>query len=108
RSRPAPGSVARGAGGAVRAGPAGRDGRPRDHRAPRARDVVAVSGALAPLFAAFPGQSLLVVGEAMLDAYLHGSSGRLCREAPVPIVAVDGRTDVPGGAANAAVNVRAL
>ena len=69
---------------------------------------MAVSGALAPLFAAFPGQSLLVVGEAMLAAYLHGSSGRLCREAPVPIVAVDGRTDVPGGAANAAVNVRAL
>ncbi|GAA5534252.1 D-glycero-beta-D-manno-heptose 1-phosphate adenylyltransferase [Deinococcus aluminii] len=49
-----------------------------------------------------------VIGEAMLDSYLYGSADRLCREAPVPIVALHGRHDVPGGAANAAVNVRAL
>jgi D-beta-D-heptose 7-phosphate kinase/D-beta-D-heptose 1-phosphate adenosyltransferase len=69
---------------------------------------MAVSVTPAALMAAFPAQRVLVVGEAMLDAYLHGSSGRLCREAPVPIVAVDARHDVPGGAANAAVNARAL
>jgi D-beta-D-heptose 7-phosphate kinase / D-beta-D-heptose 1-phosphate adenosyltransferase len=69
---------------------------------------VAVSAALGPLIDAFPGLRVLVIGEAMLDAYLHGMSGRLCREAPVPIVAVEARTDVPGGAANAAVNARAL
>jgi D-beta-D-heptose 7-phosphate kinase/D-beta-D-heptose 1-phosphate adenosyltransferase len=69
---------------------------------------MAVTGALAPLLERFPALGVLVVGEAMLDAYLHGTSGRLCREAPVPIVAVDGRVDVPGGAANAAVNARAL
>lgn len=49
-----------------------------------------------------------VIGEAMLDSYLYGSADRLCREAPVPIVALHGRHDVPGGAANAAVNVRVL
>jgi D-beta-D-heptose 7-phosphate kinase/D-beta-D-heptose 1-phosphate adenosyltransferase len=69
---------------------------------------MAVSGALGPLIQRFPSLSVLVIGEAMLDAYVHGTSGRLCREAPVPIVAVDGRIDVPGGAANAAVNARGL
>jgi D-beta-D-heptose 7-phosphate kinase/D-beta-D-heptose 1-phosphate adenosyltransferase len=69
---------------------------------------MAVSGAPGALIDAFPTLRVLVVGEGMLDAYLHGTSGRLCREAPVPIVAVEGRVDLPGGAANAAVNARAL
>jgi D-beta-D-heptose 7-phosphate kinase/D-beta-D-heptose 1-phosphate adenosyltransferase len=51
---------------------------------------------------------LLVIGDAMLDSYLHGSSGRLCQEAPVPVVAVGHRDDCPGGAANTAANLRAL
>jgi D-beta-D-heptose 7-phosphate kinase/D-beta-D-heptose 1-phosphate adenosyltransferase len=50
----------------------------------------------------------LVIGEAMLDSYLDGTTGRLCREAPVPIVRLDGRRDAAGGAANTACNVRAL
>ncbi|WP_034388899.1 D-glycero-beta-D-manno-heptose 1-phosphate adenylyltransferase [Deinococcus sp. YIM 77859] len=49
-----------------------------------------------------------VIGEAMLDSYLYGTADRLCREAPVPIVALHGRHDVPGGAANAAVNAQTL
>jgi D-beta-D-heptose 7-phosphate kinase/D-beta-D-heptose 1-phosphate adenosyltransferase len=49
-----------------------------------------------------------VLGEAMLDSYLDGASHRLCPEAPVPVVAVSGRRDAPGGAANTAVNVQAL
>lgn len=56
----------------------------------------------------FPELRVLVIGEAMLDAYLDGSSGRLCQEAPVPVVDVTMRTEAPGGAANVAVNVRAL
>jgi D-beta-D-heptose 7-phosphate kinase/D-beta-D-heptose 1-phosphate adenosyltransferase len=56
----------------------------------------------------FRGLRVLVVGEAMLDSYVLGTSPRLCREAPVPIVAVARRDDVPGGAANTAVNVRQL
>jgi D-beta-D-heptose 7-phosphate kinase/D-beta-D-heptose 1-phosphate adenosyltransferase len=57
---------------------------------------------------AFAGLRVLVVGEAMLDSYLEGASARLCPEAPVPVVAVSGRRDAPGGAANTAANVRAL
>jgi D-beta-D-heptose 7-phosphate kinase/D-beta-D-heptose 1-phosphate adenosyltransferase len=54
------------------------------------------------------GLRILVIGEAMLDSYLEGVAGRLCREAPVPIVDVATRTDAPGGAANTAVNLCAL
>jgi D-beta-D-heptose 7-phosphate kinase/D-beta-D-heptose 1-phosphate adenosyltransferase len=64
--------------------------------------------AVTPLLDALPRLRVLVVGEAMLDCYLHGATGRLAREAPVPIVAVSERVDAPGGAANAAVNARAL
>src|SRR5436190_353831 len=63
---------------------------------------------LSQLIDRFAELEVLVIGEAMLDSYLAGSTGRLCREAPVPIVGLTGRTDAPGGAANTAVNVRAL
>src|SRR5438105_7447064 len=56
----------------------------------------------------FPGLRVLVIGDAMLDTYSFGTSSRLCREAPVPIVALDDRWDMPGGAANTAINVGAL
>jgi D-beta-D-heptose 7-phosphate kinase/D-beta-D-heptose 1-phosphate adenosyltransferase len=51
---------------------------------------------------------VLVVGDAMLDTYLHGEVSRLCREGPVPVVALQHRLDAPGGAANTAANLRAL
>jgi D-beta-D-heptose 7-phosphate kinase/D-beta-D-heptose 1-phosphate adenosyltransferase len=44
----------------------------------------------------------------MLDSYVRGDASRLSREAPVPIVAVTGRVDAPGGAANTAVNLATL
>jgi D-beta-D-heptose 7-phosphate kinase/D-beta-D-heptose 1-phosphate adenosyltransferase len=54
------------------------------------------------------GLRIIVLGEAMLDTYLAGETTRLSREAPVPIVDVRQRRDVPGGAANAAANLAAL
>ena len=57
---------------------------------------------------AFAGLNLLVIGEGILDSYLEGFSERLCQEAPVPVVTLSDRKDVPGGAANTAVNVRSL
>lgn len=63
---------------------------------------------LTDVLVGFRGLSVLVVGEAMLDAYLVGRSDRLCREAPVPIVTVQRRNEVPGAAANTAVNAAAL
>ena len=57
---------------------------------------------------AFADLNVVIIGEAMLDSYLEGTTGRLCREAPVPIVALQNRRNAPGGAANSAVNARAL
>lgn len=50
----------------------------------------------------------LVIGDAILDEYVEGDTGRLCREAPVPIVTVARRHYAPGGAANAAANAAGL
>ena len=67
-----------------------------------------MSGNLSRLINSFAGLDVLVIGDAMLDSYLEGTASGLCREAPVPVVALAGRVDVPGGAANTAANVRAL
>src|SRR5690606_12215976 len=56
----------------------------------------------------FADLRVLVIGEAMLDSYLKGGSDRLCREAPVPVVTLEEARCVPGGAANAAVNLRGM
>jgi D-beta-D-heptose 7-phosphate kinase / D-beta-D-heptose 1-phosphate adenosyltransferase len=63
---------------------------------------------LTPLIQSFAGINALVIGDAMLDVYLHGTTNRLCREAPVPIVALDDSEEAPGGCANTAANLRAL
>jgi D-beta-D-heptose 7-phosphate kinase / D-beta-D-heptose 1-phosphate adenosyltransferase len=65
-------------------------------------------GSLTDVIDAFARLRVVVLGDAMLDSYLEGESSRLSAEAPVPIVAVSARRDVPGGAANTAANVRAL
>jgi D-beta-D-heptose 7-phosphate kinase/D-beta-D-heptose 1-phosphate adenosyltransferase len=63
---------------------------------------------LLPLLDAFAKLHVLVVGEVMLDSYLEGCVARFCQEAPVPIVTLSSRQDLPGGAANTATNVQAL
>lgn len=57
---------------------------------------------------ALDGLDVLVIGDAMLDAYLLGRSERLSQEAPVPVADVAERVHLPGGAANVAANVAAL
>ena len=47
-----------------------------------------VGPALPRLAESLRGLKVLVIGDAMLDGYLSGTSGRLCPEAPVPVVAV--------------------
>ena len=49
-----------------------------------------------------------VVGDAMLDMYLHGDVDRISPEAPVPVVRVRDRRHALGGAGNVAQNVRAV
>jgi len=60
------------------------------------------------LFSAFQNQRVLVVGDAMLDAYMWGKIERTSPEAPVPIVDITRREVRLGGAANVALNVKAL
>ncbi|MEI6564304.1 MAG: PfkB family carbohydrate kinase [bacterium] len=56
----------------------------------------------------FAHQRILVVGDLMLDKYIHGSVERISPEAPVPVVRVGRERQVPGGAANVASNVCAF
>lgn len=51
---------------------------------------------------------IAIVGDAMLDVYLHGDVDRISPEAPVPVVRVRERRHALGGAANVAQNVVAL
>lgn len=63
---------------------------------------------LSRLIDRFAGLRVAVIGDVMLDSYYAGAAERICREAPVPVVTVQGRDDQPGGAANTAANLRAL
>ena len=56
----------------------------------------------------FPQQSVLVVGDVMLDEYIWGEAGRISPEAPVPIVEVERDSLRLGGAANVALNLASL
>lgn len=52
--------------------------------------------------------SVTVVGDVLLDSWLHGTSDRLAREAPVPVFDQHRESVAPGGAANTAVNLAAM
>ena len=52
--------------------------------------------------------TVLVVGDVMVDAYLWGRIDRISPEAPVPVVQVTERSARLGGAANVALNLKAL
>ena len=54
------------------------------------------------------GRRVLVVGDVMLDEYIWGGVRRISPEAPVPVVELQERTWVPGGAGNAAANAASL
>jgi rfaE bifunctional protein kinase chain/domain len=56
----------------------------------------------------FSGMKVLVIGDVMLDAYWNGRVERVSPEAPVPVVDVSSREYRPGGAANVALNLKAL
>jgi D-beta-D-heptose 7-phosphate kinase/D-beta-D-heptose 1-phosphate adenosyltransferase len=51
---------------------------------------------------------LLVVGDVMLDKYVHGEVARISPEAPVPVVRATHQSQQPGGAANVAMNLSRL
>ncbi len=52
--------------------------------------------------------TILVIGDVMVDSYLWGRVDRISPEAPVPVVHVTSRSSRLGGAANVALNIKAL
>ncbi|MDD2634119.1 MAG: PfkB family carbohydrate kinase [Bacteroidales bacterium] len=57
---------------------------------------------------AFKKMKVLIIGDVMVDSYLVGKVNRISPEAPIPIVSVTEREYRLGGAANVALNIRAL
>ncbi len=62
----------------------------------------------ADLFEKARSLTILVIGDVMVDSYLWGRVDRISPEAPVPVVHVTSRSSRLGGAANVALNIRAL
>lgn len=60
------------------------------------------------IFDNFKDTNVLVVGDAMIDCYIEGKVNRISPEAPVPIVNAQTRNYRLGGAANVALNLKAL
>ncbi len=63
---------------------------------------------MADMKAKFQRARVLVVGDAMLDRYWFGSVDRISPEAPVPVVRISREEERLGGAANVALNIKAL
>ncbi|MGN6803485.1 MAG: PfkB family carbohydrate kinase [Ginsengibacter sp.] len=56
----------------------------------------------------FKNLKILVIGDAVLDTYVYGTTDRICREAPVPVFNINEQKFCCGGAANTAINLAAL
>jgi D-beta-D-heptose 7-phosphate kinase/D-beta-D-heptose 1-phosphate adenosyltransferase len=54
------------------------------------------------------GNSVLAVGDLMLDRFVSGRVERISPEAPIPVLAVERETVMPGGVGNVVQNIRAL
>ena len=56
----------------------------------------------------FETKRVLIIGDAMIDAYMWGDIHRMSPEAPVPVVEIEKRESRLGGAANVALNIQSL
>lgn len=63
---------------------------------------------LTSIFQHFNSLNVLILGDVMVDEYYVGEVTRISPEAPVPVVSVTGRERRLGGAANVALNVKAM
>lgn len=59
-------------------------------------------------FESFNKMTVLIIGDAMIDAYVYGKVNRMSPEAPVPVVDVEKRENRLGGAANVARNIKSM
>ncbi|MDE2858074.1 MAG: PfkB family carbohydrate kinase [Chloroflexota bacterium] len=53
-------------------------------------------------------KTVLVLGDVILDEYITGRATRMSREAPVPVLELESKRFIAGGAANPAANIVAL
>ncbi len=60
------------------------------------------------LFSKFNNLRVLIIGDVMIDDYMWGKVTRISPEAPVPVVSITRHEQRLGGAANVALNVKAL
>jgi rfaE bifunctional protein kinase chain/domain len=67
-----------------------------------------MSNSYTKLLHSFADKKVMIVGDVMVDSYLWGVVDRISPEAPVPVVDVSYREERLGGAANVAVNIKAL
>jgi len=51
---------------------------------------------------------IIVIGDLILDRYIHGEVNRISPEGPIPVLRFKKQHDAPGGAANVAVNLQAM
>lgn len=63
---------------------------------------------LAALVARFSTARVLCVGDVMIDRFIYGEVDRVSPEAPIPVLAIERESAMPGGAGNVAVNLAAL
>ena len=59
-------------------------------------------------FKQFTDKKVIVIGDIMIDTYIYGKVNRISPEAPVPVVNFESRSYHLGGAANVALNIKAL
>ena len=60
------------------------------------------------IFNAFSKLNVLIIGDVMIDSYVWGKVTRISPEAPVPVVSVSKKENRLGGAANVALNIKAM
>ena len=75
---------------------------------PKTMNLENTDSSLADQIPRFPGRTVLVLGDVMLDRYVAGEVSRISPEAPIPVLRVTGSRTALGGAANVAHNVAAL
>lgn len=63
---------------------------------------------LKKVFKAFSKQKILIIGDVMIDSYMWGKVKRISPEAPVPVVSEIKEEERLGGAANVALNIKAM
>ena len=67
-----------------------------------------MSATLKTCVAKLAAKTVLVIGDVMLDEYIAGRATRMSREAPVPVLELESKRYIAGGAANPAANIVGL